>query len=856
MNLLNKKKLFKKGIISIESESNGYVISNDSDYSSIITFPIFFRRKADDVCNIEFNGFIDFGDTPELKLVNRKKKTIYNLDFNSNTTFNVPARLFIVAIKVMPKSKFHLKTLNINFNSDIVNTIEKNFVGDTLLIAPGYPSFSNKYLFGFVHTRVLEYKKNNWNIDVAYLNSESSYCNYIYEDVKVNKISYFDLRNLLQVKKYKRIIVHFFTDEVAQILDATDISDTDVFIFTHGSDILYRDINLLTAPYFTPIMQDTDEQKKKFLVKDKLINRYNEMPNVKFIFASEWAKNRSEEQNKISFNNYDVIPTFIDENMFKYDKKNSDLRKKIVIIRKFDNINTYSIDLDVLTILELSKRKCFSDMEFDIYGDGNFHSELLKPLMNFENVHIYKKFLSHDEIAAVHKTHGIGLFATRYETQGVSAAEAAMSGLVVVSNDVAAVPEMFGEFGTLAKKNDYVEMANIIEDLYNNPKKFLDLSAKMHDAINKKYGYDSTMKRELKILENRLPRKKYNFKKLASNKILSIAVASYNVEKFLYNSVESLINSSVAEKLEILIINDGSKDNTGKIAKKLQKMTTVDDDSIVKFVDKENGGHGSAINKGIELATGKYFKLMDGDDYFDTEELEKLVKYLEKDDTDIVLNNYVEDLSVPCKFNTIRHYDFMEPGKEYNIEDLCYEGYGFDNWGPLLSTSTYRTQMLKDANFKISEHCFYVDMELNSIAFTCAKTIKYYPLDIYVYYLGRVGQSVSAASFKKNYKHHENVTIRIINDIYYARDLSEQKKNYLKKKIILPLIRTQYMIVIDYFSDGKPFMEFDSRLSQFPEFYNDNTVVNRRIKLYRITNGKFVRLIKFLSDLKNKIIRR
>ena len=88
MNLLNKKKILKKGILSIEYETDEYIISNDSNCPGVITFPIFFKKKMDDVCNVEFNGFIDFGDAPELKLVNRKKKTIYSLDFNSNAFLN------------------------------------------------------------------------------------------------------------------------------------------------------------------------------------------------------------------------------------------------------------------------------------------------------------------------------------------------------------------------------------------------------------------------------------------------------------------------------------------------------------------------------------------------------------------------------------------------------------------------------------------------------------------------------------------------------------------------------------------------------------------------------------------------
>ena len=102
----------------------------------------------------------------------------------------------------------------------------------------------------------------------------------------------------------------------------------------------------------------------------------------------------------------------------------------------------------------------------------------------------------------------------------------------------------------------------------------------------------------------------------------------------------------MCDKVEVLIINDGSKDNTAEIGRELERLTTIDGKSIVKLVDKPNGGHGSTINKGIELARGKYFKLMDGDDYFDTLELMKLIQKLENETADIILTNYVEDSSI------------------------------------------------------------------------------------------------------------------------------------------------------------------------------------------------------------------
>lgn len=855
MNILNKIKVHKKGL-QIKKLKGKTLIINNTNKKRYIFFPRINNFNGTSLCKIIFKGNMIFGNPIELKLINLKGKVTNTIHLNTDTTFFVQTRKNMIALKVFPNSKVELEEIFLEKNVNINNTIKDNFKGDTLLISPGYPSEQNKYLFGYVHTRVLEYKKQKWNIDVASVSDEKDYVNYEYDGINVNKINYFDIRNLLQEKKYKRIIIHFFKEEFAQILNATNTYSTDIYIYFHGSDIAYRDINILKQNYFSKEKEIDNIEIKDFEKRDKIIRKYNDMPNVKFIFPSNWLKERTEKQNNIKYSNYEIIPTFIDEKQFDYIVKDEEQRKNILIIRNFDNLNTCAIDLDVRAILELSKKPYFDELTFNIYGDGNYHDVLLAPIKKFKNVNIYKKFLSRDEISKIHKQNGIALFATRYETQGVSVAEAAMSGLIVLTNEVTAVPEMFSEFPELmVPKDDYEKLAKQVDYYYNHPKEFLETSKKLHNMMKNRYGYKNTMKKELEMFKVSLPKKEYTFKKLASKKVLTIAIASYNVEKFLFNIVQSLIEAKNAEKLEILIINDGSKDNTGLIAKELEEITKVGKDSIVKFIDKPNGGHGSAINKGIELATGKYFKLMDGDDYFDTEALDELIIHLEKSDEDIILNNYVEDLSVTSKYNVIKHYEFMEPGKTYNIEDLCYKGYGFGEWGPLLSTSTFKTQMLKDANFKISEKCFYVDMELNSIAFVFAKTIKYYPLDLYIYYLGRVGQSVSAASFKKNYKNHEKVTLRIIKDIYYKYPLSDAKKEYLRTRIIIPLIKAQYYVVTEYFNSGKQFMEFDSKLKEFSEFYNDNECLNRRVKIYRKTKGKFIPIIKGLVNLKNIIKR-
>lgn len=849
---MNKQILFNNSRrFKIKYNINKSSIENNTDSTKYIIIPKLFFNTKDKYINADFKGINKFGNEPSLKFIDRKGKVSTTLFFGEKNLIVKPNKLLGCALKVSPNSKNIIDKFSIKYQNEIEKEISKDLKNDILLITPGYPSVNNKYLFGFVHTRVKEFYEKGINVDVVSLNEKNMYTKYTFEGIPIIKMSYVTLREQLLEKQYKKIIIHFFTEEIAQILDAIDTTNTEILIFTHGTDLIYKDYNILTRQYFKPLKEIDNELKSFFVRKDKILNRYNKKHNVKFIFATKWAKERCEKENNISINNYDIIPTYINEDTFKYSDKNINLRTKIVIIRKFDNISTYGIDLDVKTILELSKRDFFEELEFNIYGDGNYYEELTRPLLKFNNVHLHKKFLTHEEIADVHKNNGIALFATRYETMGVSAAEAAASGLVVLSNNIAAVKEVFDNNNDILSNNeDYIDMANKVEKIYKNPELFCELSKKCHETIVKKYNYKNTIEKEIKLLNINYEPEKIKIEKIDKNKLLTIAIASYNVEKYLVNSVMSLLRSKYYYKLEILIINDGSKDKTSEIGKELESLTSLNNDSIVKLVDKENGGHGSAINKGIELATGKYFKLMDGDDYFDTDELDKLIEKLEDENSDMILNNYVEDLSKECKFNVVRHYDFMKPGYKYDIEDLCYDNYGFTKWGPLLSTSTFKTQMLKQANFKISEKCFYVDMELNSLAFSETKTITYYPFNIYIYYIGRNGQSVSPESFKRNYKNHEHVIFRILNDIYYKKTLSENKKEYIKEKILIPLIQGQYYITTEHITKSKPFYSFDTKLKKYTEFYYNEKIVDRKIKIYRATKGHFNKTIKMLVKIK------
>lgn len=107
-------------------------------------------------------------------------------------------------------------------------------------------------------------------------------------------------------------------------------------------------------------------------------------------------------------------------------------------------------------------------------------------------------------------------------------------------------------------------------------------------------------------------------------KILTVTIPSYNVEKYLRQTLDSFLAEEILEEIEVLIVDDGSKDGTAAIGKEYEKNYP----GTFRVISKENGGHGSTINRGIQEAKGQYFKVVDGDDWVNTGDFIKLVKAL------------------------------------------------------------------------------------------------------------------------------------------------------------------------------------------------------------------------------------
>lgn len=282
-------------------------------------------------------------------------------------------------------------------------------------------------------------------------------------------------------------------------------------------------------------------------------------------------------------------------------------------------------------------------------------------------------------------------------------------------------------------------------------------------------------------------------------KILSIAVPSYNVEKYMNKCLDSFSDERLKEGLEVLIVNDGSTDRTEEIANSYVKRFP----EIFRLINKENGGHGSAVNTGIEHAKGKYFRIVDGDDWVNTENMVCLLELLKKTDTDLVVD---EKREVHMVTGNTQFFPLPEdvPKKiALEFEKICDHAELFPYI--MLHTLSAKTELLKKYAIRLQEHIFYVDIEY-IIKTTCeSHNITFYNLEIYQYLIGNVNQSVSAQNYVKRYEHHNQVVKELVRYATEAK-VSAPIRKYLNRRICL-LINSHYNISLIFNENRKEGMQ-------------------------------------------------
>ena len=223
-------------------------------------------------------------------------------------------------------------------------------------------------------------------------------------------------------------------------------------------------------------------------------------------------------------------------------------------------------------------------------------------------------------------------------------------------------------------------------------------------------------------------------------KLLSIAVPCYNSESYMRNCIESLLPGG--EEVEIIIVDDGStKDSTAEIADEYAAKYPT----IIKAVHQENGGHGQAVNTGLQHATGLYFKVVDSDDWLDKDNypkvLAKLAELVQQGTApDMMICNYIYDKQGVKHKKSVRYVSAFPQDEVFTWKDVKHFRLG---QYILMHSVIYRTHMLKECGLELPQHTFYVDNIFVYYPLPYVKTLYYMDVDLYHYFIGRADQSVN-----------------------------------------------------------------------------------------------------------------
>ena len=284
-------------------------------------------------------------------------------------------------------------------------------------------------------------------------------------------------------------------------------------------------------------------------------------------------------------------------------------------------------------------------------------------------------------------------------------------------------------------------------------------------------------------------------------KYITFTVPCYNSQDYMRKCIDSLLIGG--EDVEIVIVNDGSKDGTLSIAREYEAKYP----SIVKVVDKENGGHGSGVNAGLALAQGLYYKVVDSDDWADEEAYKKLLSAVkqhaeEGTSPDLYIVNYVYEHSA----DNTRH--FSRYNKKFPEGTFCtWDGVKRFRFSLMLlmHALVYKTSVLKESGLCLPEHTFYVDdiVSYNPLPYT--RKLCYLNLDFYRYFIGRADQSVNLPNMVKRYEQMLRVMQTMTDRWTYDEIMSQPRglRKYMFHALADYMFTTMLFVLGEYTKERK-----------------------------------------------------
>ena len=266
--------------------------------------------------------------------------------------------------------------------------------------------------------------------------------------------------------------------------------------------------------------------------------------------------------------------------------------------------------------------------------------------------------------------------------------------------------------------------------------------------------------------------------------------------------IESLLKGG--EDVEIIIVDDGSTDETPKIADEYAAAYP----SLIKVIHKANGGHGSGVNAGLAAASGLYFKVVDSDDWVSERSLERVLRVIKQNyadgvSVDAYFVNYVYEHVADGTRHPVRYKNVFPKDRVFGWKNLkTFRSSQFITMHALI----YNTEFLKKTGLRLPEHKFYVDNIFIMHPLPDVRTMYYINTDFYRYFIGRADQSVNENVLYRRIDQQDFVLRYMVDDFVVNRDRIKSRKleRYMVRHIaIITTIVTVFLTMYNREEDDE-----------------------------------------------------
>jgi glycosyltransferase involved in cell wall biosynthesis len=373
-----------------------------------------------------------------------------------------------------------------------------------LLVCRQYADYDDLYRYGFVHARVKAYNRSGSHAEVMRITPSGRGRFREFENVDIIETGIGQLERSLTDGTHDNLAVHIIDRQIWNIV-REHLDRARVVIWAHGAE---------AQPWWRRAMNHTTDEARNGARRDAdaRMSMWREIltlrhPNLSVVFISEKQAMEVLSDLRLSVDevgSFAIIHNFVNGDLFEYAPKDAAQRFKLLSVRPFAS-SVYANDITVRAIQDLAQERFFEQLRIRIVGDGPLFEQTVEPLRRFPNVELSQGFLTQREIADLHREYGVFVVPSRMDSQGVSRDEAMASGLVPITNRVAAITDFVdGTCGILAEPEDAAGIAEGVRRLVNNPTEFEAMSQAAAMRVRAQSGYAQTIGQELALFDPRM----------------------------------------------------------------------------------------------------------------------------------------------------------------------------------------------------------------------------------------------------------------------------------------------------------------------------------------------------------------